>query len=596
MTRTFRAHHAFPALSGVLMLAFMHAGTATAQPVLDQAAFTRADSLRGSIGPERAWWDVTHYDVLVQPDFDGRSIQGTTTISFTATASGQRMQVDLQQPLEVLRTSFRSQDLTTERAGDVLWVDLPVELAPGTREKLVVHYAGKPRTARNPPWDGGWIWKTDARDNPWMTVACQGLGASAWYPCKDNQSDEPDSAALRIIVPDTLQAIGNGRLRSKTANGDGTTTWHWAVTSPINTYNLVPYIGKYQELTDTYKGLEGDLDLAFWVLRHHAPWGEGEFRANRELEEAALRRASIQFRQVPEMLSCFEDWLGPYPFYADGYKLVEAPHLGMEHQSAIAYGNKFQNGYLGQDLSGTGHGLKWDYIIVHESGHEWFGNSITTADIADMWVHEGFTQYTEVLMTECVSGKQAAEEYLIGLRRNIRNDRPIIGPYGVNEEGSHDMYPKGANVVHMVRQVLGDSAFKEMLRGMNRKYRHAIVTSSEIEAFMDGHTPLDLRPMFNQYLRDTRIPVLQWGHRQGRTWCRWTNCPQGFTMPVSVSANGASASLIVLGTGWAAPFEGAERKAPLTVDPNWYVRVERVPMSKLKGPKASDLIRPSPAP
>lgn len=561
----------------VLLAAIALHGALWAQlPTGKSAAHTRADTLRGGIGPYRAWWNVLHYDVNVIPDFTTRSIQGRTIISFEAIADGRRMQIDLQRPLVLdsittETTAFDGDAITvtgqraaSERDGHVIWLDLPQPMRAGEVNSVTVHYHGPPRVAKDPPWDGGWIWRMDAMGNPWMSVACQGIGASVWYPCKDHQSDEPEEGAdLRIVVPDTLVGVGNGRLRSITSNGDGTTTWHWRATSPINTYNLVPYIGRYVHFGAVHNGLEGPLDLDHWVLAHN------EVKARRH------------FGQVHGMLNCFEEWLGAYPFYQDGYKLVEAPHLGMEHQSAIAYGNRYMNGYLGRDLSGTGHGLAWDFIIVHESGHEWFGNSITTADIADMWVHEGFTQYSEALMVECLSGRDAANEYVQGLRRNIRNDRPMIGPYGVNKEGSGDMYPKGANLVHMVRQILGDSVFKGMLREMNRRFRHSIVTSAEIEAFVDGHTPMDLRPMFDLYLRDTRTPTLEWGRHKGRIHMRWSGVDADFHMPLAFTISG-DGRMEQLGTTWDMTNERVGRKDRLRPDPNWYVHHKQTDGKALK--------------
>jgi aminopeptidase N len=381
---------------------------------------------------------------------------------------------------------------------------------------LNISFSGKPREAINPPWDGGWIWKKDRRGNPWMTVACQILGASVWYPCKDHQSDEPDSASLSIIVPESLVGVGNGRLRSKVKT-QNKTTYTWAVVNPINNYNIIPSIGKYVNWNDTYEGEKGKLDLSYWVLQ--------------ENEEKARK----QFQQVRPMLKCFEHWFGSYPFYEDGYKLVESPHLGMEHQSGIAYGNKYQNGYLGKDLSGTGWGKKWDFIIIHESGHEWFANNITTQDVADMWVHEGFTNYSETLFTECEYGKEAGTEYCLGLRKNIQNDIPLIGYYGVNKEGSGDMYYKGANLVHTIRQIINDDdKFRNILRGLNKDFYHQTITSAQVEEYISQHSGTDLSKVFDQYLRTTQIPVFEFKYNNNKLSYRWGNCVEGFNMPIKI--------------------------------------------------------------
>ncbi|HRH71228.1 MAG TPA: M1 family metallopeptidase [Flavobacteriales bacterium] len=556
-------------LRAILVPVLLLTGTYTTAQLNEQrSAFSHADSLRGGIGPERSWWNVLSYDVWVRPDHAERSIRGTTTISFDAVAEGRRMQIDLQQPLVVDSIlvdepafidgtiSIRQRSLAFERDGDIIWLDLARPMRAGEANTVMLLYHGVPKAAKNPPWDGGWIWRTDSTGTPWMSVACQGLGASVWYPCKDHQSDEPeDGATLRITVPDSLQAIGNGRLVSTWKNTDGTTTWNWHVREPINTYNLVPYIGRYAHWNEIYQGRAGALDCDYGVL---AP------------NEAKARE---QFKQAPIMLTCFEDWFGPYPFYKDGYKLVEAPHLGMEHQSAIAYGNNFMNGYRGSDLSGSGHGLEWDFIIIHESGHEWFGNSITTADIADMWVHEGFTNYSETIFTECQQGKEAAEEYVIGLRNKIRNDKPVIGHYGVNEEGSGDMYYKGANLIHMIRHIVGDSAFKAMLLEMNRRFHHKVTTSAEVEDFMinfnERTKSLLNKSIFDQYLRTTQVPVLEWGRYKRRSYARWSNCLPGFTMPVRL--NCIDDGTVSCGTAWSSLASGS-RVVALQVDRNWYVQ------------------------
>lgn len=559
-----------------LALALLGPAPLAAQPLQHGSDFTRADTLRGSNGPFRAWWDVGHYDVRVRPDLGNKAIQGETTITITTLAAGQRMQIDLQQPLVVdsikaelaaamNETGRGSEHLHFTRDGNVVWVDFPGLVEAGSTFPVKVFYHGKPHEARNPPWDGGWTWTQTESGEPWATVACQGLGASVWYPCKDYQGDEPDSAALHIIVPEHLKGIGNGRLRGTKKNGDGTTTWNWAVESPINAYNLVPYIGPYTFLGEVCPSEGGKLTLDYWVLRGNEV------------------KALDHFRQVPGVIHCLEEWFGPYPFPADGYKLVEAPHLGMEHQSAIAYGNRFQDGYAGTDLSGTGWGLKWDFIIVHESAHEWFGNNITTADIADMWVHEAFANYAEALYTECRFGKGAGEDYVVGLRRNIRNDIPVQGPYGVNREGSTDMYYKGSNMLHTIRQIMADdSLFKAMLREMNHRFHHAVVTGAQVEQFISAYSGIDFSKVFDQYLRTTRVPELQWTVHRGQLYVRFANCVNGLAMPVGILVNGEQRT-VPISDQWSIPAHGLRaRTATLLADRNWYITTKRVGKAALR--------------
>ena len=492
------------------------------QPLHQKQEFTHADTLRGTITPERAWWDVTHYNLQVSFNFNKRSIAGYNIISYKiVSAPANEMQVDLQAGLDIDSVIYENKSLSFRRDGNAYFVAVPSAANKAKTQMIAVYYHGIPRPALHPPWDGGVIWSKDEKGNPWISVACQGLGASVWYPCKDHQSDEPDSASLSMIVPDTLTAIANGRLRNEMNNGDGTATYTWAVTNPINNYNITPYIGKYAHWHEDYDGEKGKLDCDFWVMEYN------------------VDKAKVQFKQALQMLHCFEHWFGPYPFYEDGYKLIEAPHLGMEHQSAVAYGNGFANGYKGTDLSGTGWGLKWDFIIVHESGHEWFGNSITTKDVADMWVHEGFTNYSETIFTTCEYGKEAGNDYVIGTRKRIQNDKPIQGPYGVNQEGSGDMYYKGGNLVHTIRQIINnDSSFRMLLRGMNKTFYHQTVTGKQIEEYISKTSGIDFSKVFDQYVRTTQIPVLEYKVKGNKLSYRWTNCVKGFNMPLKINFGG----------------------------------------------------------
>ena len=493
-----------------------------AQPLVNEA-----DVLRGSLNENRDWFDILRYDIDVSPNIENKSISGFVVWRAKATKATKQIQIDLQQPLII--DSIRINNATVDKNNILIneWKTIAftrknnIALAKPDRtfninsEFLVwIFYHGVPKEATRPPWDGGWIWKKDANGNPWISVACQGLGASVWYPCKDHQSDEPDKgASVRMFVPEGTRLISNGRPLST----DMPNYYGWQVTNPINNYNIIPYIGDYVGWKETYKGLKGNLDISYWVLRSDSA------------------KAVEQFKQVPKMLEAFEYWFGPYPFYEDGYQLVQSPHLGMEHQSAIAYGNKYMNGYLGRDLSGSGWGLKWDYIIVHESGHEWFANNVSTKDIADMWVHEGFTSYSETLFTEYFHGKQAGDEYNFGLRKNISNNIPVIGQYGLNQEGSGDMYPKGANLLHSIRHAINnDSLFRSILIGLNTQFYHQTVTTEQVENYISVRAGFGFQKVFDQYLRTTQIPVFSYSYNEKEKILtyQYKNCVTGFNLPL----------------------------------------------------------------
>jgi aminopeptidase N len=528
--------------------------------------FTHADTLRGSNGPGRNWWDVTKYDLHVKFNLDDSTISGWNTIQFKKIKNGNNtIQLDLQKPLvldsviynERIENGHRKMIVRSfSNEGNAYFFEFRNDVR-FLGYAITVYYHGKPTIAKDPPWDGGLIWKKDPHKNPWVSIACQGLGASVWYPCKDYQGDEPDSAAMHITIPDSLVCVCNGRSRGKTNNGDGTATYHWAVVNPINNYNIIPYIGRYVHFGETYKGEAGNLTMDYWVL------------------EDNLEKATQQFKDAPKMMKAFEYWFGPYPFYKDGYKLVEAPHLGMEHQSATAYGNGYQNGYRGIDRSGSGWGLKWDYIIVHESGHEWFGNNITTKDIADMWVHEAFTTYSEALFTEYYFGKEAGSAYIKGIRKNISNTVPIIGQYGVNDEGSTDMYWKGANIIHTIRRAINnDSLFRKILRGMNKTFYHQTVTGKQIETYINKKSRINFSKVFDQYLRTIQIPVLEYKLNGYQLQYRYTNCVKGFSLPLLVNFKGKH--WIKPTASWQTLNLYPEGDNSFSVDPDFYINTKKV--------------------
>ena len=539
----------------------------TAQPFKKQKEFTHADTLRGSYGPGRDWWDALKYDLHVKFNLVDSTISGYNTIQFSVLKKGPYMQIDLQDPMlidSLLLYSMNTNHVMTNSSlkatkyGNAYFIELgEISLPKASVNYLTVFYHGKPIIAKRPPWDGGLVYKKDRNKVPWVTIACQGLGASVWYPCKDHQSDEPDSAEMHITIPDTLVCVGNGRFRGRTANPDGTATFDWAVVNPINNYCIIPYIGKYVHFSEVYPGEKGKLDMDYWVLDYN------------------LEKAKKQFTDATRMMKAFEYWFGPYPFYEDGYKLVEAPHLGMEHQSATAYGNGYQNGYAGRDLSGSGWGMKWDFIIVHESGHEWFANNITSKDIADMWIHEGFTNYSETLFTDYYYGKEAGNAYVQGIRKNIQNDIPIIGPYGVNQEGSGDMYYKSGNMLHSIRQVINnDEKFRQILRGLNKTFYHQTVTTAQIENYISKKAGIDFSKVFDQYLRTTQVPVLEYKTEGYKLSYRYTNCVKGFNLPLKIKFK--TEQWIKPTEEWKSIDLYPEGENKFSLDPNFYIKTKKV--------------------
>ena len=521
---------------------------------------SRADSLRGTLTPLRTCYDINFYHLDVKIDIDQRSVSGSNEFVFTAMQDFNKLQFDLFDNLKVEKVLYKGTELKFSREYNAVYVNFPKTIKKGAKDRFTVFYSGNPRVAKNAPWDGGFIFKKDAAGNPFVSVACQGLGASVWWPNKDHQSDEVDSMLISISVPKSLQEISNGRLRKIVDQADGYKQYNWFVSNPINNYDVTFYIGKYAHWEDTFDGEKGKLSIDYWALQIDSAKARPHWDAD-----------------VKPMLKCFEYWFGPYPWYKDGYKLVQAPHLGMEHQSAVAYGNQFKKGYLGRDLSGTGHGLKWDFITIHESGHEWFGNNITSKDIADMWIHEGFTNYSETLFTECTESKSAGSEYVIGLRQGINNDIPIIGPYGVNKEGSGDMYPKGANLIHIIRQLINDDEkFRQILRGLNKTFYHKTVTTSEIENFIAKQSGLKLDKTFDQYLRHTKIPTFEYKINNGQLSYRWISDVKGFDMPVKVSLTDSSFTLIKPTNDWKTIKVAANITSEnFKVDPAFYINIKK---------------------
>jgi len=502
--------------TSIIFVLILAATPLQGQVLTNKSQFTEADTLRGSLRAEREY-NVLKYNLQVKVVPEEKFISGYNGISFKAEEDLPVMQVDLFRNMRVDSIIFRGKRMDFKRRHNAVFIDLVPQVEKNAIDSVLFYYSGNPIVAKNAPWDGGFVFEKDQQGNPWIAVAVQGTGASLWYPNKDHQSDEPEEALIGIAVPNDLMNVSNGRFLGKEILGDGYTRWNWKVNNPINNYNIVVNIGNYVHFKDRFR----HLDLDYYVLPYN------------------LEKAKKQFEEVKFMMNCFYEKFGAYPFEEDGFKLVETPYLGMEHQSAVAYGNQYQMGYLGRDLSGTGVGLKWDFIIIHESGHEWFGNSITAKDIADMWIHEGFTTYSEAVYIECRWGKQEALDYLKGIRSNIANSTKIIGTYGVNSQGSGDMYYKGANLLNTIRSIYNDDdLWWKTLKDYTETNRHKIITTQTTEDFFNDAITYDLQPVFDQYLRHAALPELQFKQKRNDILYRWKAEVKGFDMPIDIIIDG----------------------------------------------------------
>jgi aminopeptidase N len=520
---------------------------------------TRQEMLRGSVTPEREWWDVLHYHLKVEFLPEAKRLKGSNAITFKALKAGNRMQVDLQPPLAITKVTHGESQLKFEREGNVYWVTFEKDIPKGVEDKVEIFYEGVPVASKNPPWVGGITWGRDDLGEHFIVTTCQGIGASIWWPNKDHGSDEPDRGMrTSVTVPENLTAVSNGRLRKTDHDTAGRTkTFHWEVLNPINNYGVNVNIANYVNFSEKYRGKGGVLDMDYWVLAHQ--------------KDVAIK----QFKEAPRMMEAFEHWFGKYPFYEDSFKLVAVSYPGMEHQSSVTYGNWFRNGYLQRDFSGTGVGFKFDFIIVHESGHEWFGNNVSMKDAADMRIHECFTNYSESLFVEYHFGKKEAEDYMIGNRRGIRNDKPIIGVYGSNRTGSGDMYPKGGNMLHTIRHVINDDTkWLSILRGLNADFWHQTVSTEQVESYISKKAGIDLSKVFDQYLRGTEIPLLKYKVNGKTLSFSYERVVKGFAMPIRVSINGKEVAITPNES--VQTFVFPEEIKTFEVNRNFYVDAEKI--------------------
>jgi len=487
------------------------------------AQFTRRDSLQGGLRIERTCFDVKRYDLNITINPNQKSIKGLNEISFEIVSPTQKIQLDLFENMKIDSIIWNTKKLNYNRDNDAVFIDFPERLTSKSNYKLKFYYSGNPKIAQNAPWDGGFVFSKDNAGKDFIAVAVQGTGASLWYPVKDSQSDEPDNgASIKVAVPNGLMNVSNGRLLGSEDLKNGYTRWDWEVKNPINNYTITVNIADYVHIQDKMP----DLDLDYYVLREN---------------EAKARE---HFMEVKPMMACFQSKFGRYPFWEDGYKLVETPYLGMEHQSAVAYGNKYKKGYMGFDLSGTGVGMFFDYITIHETGHEWFGNSITSSDIADMWIHEGFTTYSETVFVECIKGYDIAMKYVNGQAKNVKNDKPIIGQYGVNNEGSGDMYFKGSLLLNTLRHIIGDDEkWWQLLYNYSETFKKQIITSDTVIDYFNKASGMNLTPVFRQYLYTNQVPTFVYNVKGDYLYYSWDNAHEDFNMPIDIAFEGTKIRL-----------------------------------------------------
>ena len=519
MTRKFTLKFNLQAL--LVLIASVSYSYSGHSQLFDGGSSSHADSLRGSMRLERSCYDVTHYDLSVK--FHEKNISGSNVVTFRAEKDCRIIQVDLFENMSFDKATLHGKEQAFKRDANAIFITLDHEIPEGQIERLTLHYHGEPIEAKRAPWDGGFTRTTDALGKPWMAVSCQGIGASLWWPCKDHLSDEPDSMDMHFSVPQGETCISNGQERGVTKGQDGYQTFHWHVSYPINNYNVTFNIGQYVHWHDVYTAEDGDtLSLDYYVKPEN------------------LDKSKKQFRQVKPMLSCYERYLGKYPFWNDGFALVETPYLGMEHQGAIAYGNKYMPGYMGWDRSGSN--LPFDYIIIHETGHEWWGNSVSCSDLADMWIHEGFCTYTEAIYVECMHGEKTAQGYVNALKRDVSNRQPIIGTYGINREGHGDMYVKGMLFLNSLRHTIDDDTlwWSTIKYVSDTAFKITSVDYDQLVQVFERKTGQVLRPIFEQFVKHAGLPVLEYelcGRKKDKIKYRWKSPVTEFNMPAILISN-----------------------------------------------------------
>jgi aminopeptidase N len=490
---------------------------------------TRADILRGEYGRYRANNDLLFYHLDIRVDPVKKTLGGKNTIRFKMLKDDTRIQLELYANLSVDKIVYGPTPLKFERDLNTVYVDFPETLKSGRTYSIDFHYSGAPQEQGR---FGGITFRTDPAGKPWINTACEGEGSSIWWPSKDQWRDEPEGMEISVAIPNDLVNVSNGKFQSKTDLGDGYTRWDYLVHYPINSYNVSLNIASYVHFEDRL----GDLPFDFYVL------------------PGSLEKAKVQFAQAKPMIEAYQHFFGEYPFAKDGYKLIEVPYSGMEHQSAVTYGNRFANGYLERDWTEVGVSPRFDFIIIHESGHEWFGNAVSAADVSDMWIHEGWTTYLECLYVERLFGYEDALKYTNGYKKKVQNKEPIVQQRGIHRLPPQDMYFKGALFLNTLRSVVNDLSRRsdegakaddakwwKLIRDLFQHFKYQNIMTEDVVKFVNEQLGQDLTPVFDQYLRRTDLPMLQltFNDKDGTVAYRWNADERTFAMPIRVGTRGS---------------------------------------------------------
>ena len=483
---------------------------------------TLRNRLLGELPSERTSYDVQHYDINIDIDVDKKYLKGYVIFTALSVTDFKTLQIDLAKSMKLNSVEYKGEILNTNRTEDAVYIDFPKILA-GEEFMFRVNYEGKPQAAKNPPWDGGFVWEKDEAGRDYVSVVCEGDGCGLWWPLKDHISDEPDRGAkMTFTVPKDLMCVSNGQLVNNYVNDNGTSTYVWEVTNPINNYNISVQLGNYVSLVDTVHRSNGKIEkLNHYVLDYH-----------KEV-------ASIVFPQARKVIRFFEKNFGDYQFWEDGFKLVEVSYLGMEHQSAVTYGNVWNN-WGGDHRSWTKdyYGII-DGLLFHETAHEWWGNSITASDPAHVWIHEGTAVYSEAMYIEQELGYNVMIDFMLRKRKGIQNKLPIVGPENENYWAFGDSYNKGAWALHTLRHVINnDTLWWKTLKSFTQQHAKSNVNTQDFISHVEDKTKLNLDYFFEQYFFDKRIPTLEYFQEGDKLHYRWTGTVSGFTMPINVEING----------------------------------------------------------